>query len=326
MKKGHTVNNDNLFFEDKAGKQDPTSYPTKFAKQKFPKPINKTQKNQINKLKHTQQPKAQEQAVYDLWEQEQEVPLREKPNQHIPAVIPPHPGQSYKPDSPSHKSLLEKVIDEEAKSEHQTHVYNMTVNNYKVVEEDPEPPDLEDPGETNFIQNPPVKAKFLTNSEKNQKKRKVLKKKLEEEIKAKQEALQKIDQIRSIMKNLEKEEISQEIKKLQKELKKTETKELEAKGEKAPKIRNGKFCYKLPATTANLEVPGSLRQLTVKGNSAEERLDSLIRRRLIDVEEPEPKKQIKVKEYTPGGQEKKMHDSRAKKQNELETGVISLSN
>ncbi|CAG9314823.1 unnamed protein product [Blepharisma stoltei] len=322
-----------LFMIDKKGddsiqKKLAPQYPEKFAKDKEIRSFTKGEKRRLEKLKPSKSKPQKEENLYDLWNDDTQATAPETKKTHIPAVLAPHPGQSYLPSKEEHNDLLEKIIEEEENAEAKKQKVNEILNSYKVVDDLPSPVESEEEDDTpaNFIKNPPVKEKFLTNTEKNVKMRGKLKEKLKK-IQADERKFKKqIDQLPQIMGEIKKEEKIRKQSKEEFELQKRLREELEMRGEKAPKIRMGKFRYELPETIGVVDLPSNLRKVSVKGNVTEDRFDSLIRRKMIDMDEGKPRKrQMVTKESRTGDTAKVMHEERKKKEEEKLTGNIALN-
>jgi hypothetical protein len=316
-----------FFLEDRTGqKEEVPTYPEKFAKQKFP-PSKTPAEHFLSKKLPVKRPRADQSEMFDLWEEDAlgGAPVgKSYENSHIPAVIRPHPGQSYRPDSTFHSNILEKVAQEEAVKEQDEIRHQEIINGFKVVDYDPSPEQSEDETPAVFVQNPPVKVKYLTNTQKNVKKRNQLKEKLKRIISQDKKSQKQFEQIPIIMKQLD--NLSRKYKSLREEEKarKKMKIELEANGEIAPRIRMGKFRYKQPETVAALQPSDVLRKMTVKGSAVEERMDSLVRRKMVDLAKPRDPKKVYIKEYVNNEREQMIIESRSKQTSNQSAGHIPL--
>ena len=311
------------YIEDRQGKQDTVEiYPAKFAKAKYPQSFTKSEHFLLKKLP-VKRPRADQTEVFDLWEEEGQGSFEKNyQNSHIPAVIKPHPGQSYRPEAVYHEDVLEKVVEEEAVKEEDEKRLNQVLHGYQVVENDPSPEQSEDDDSITNTKNPPVKVKYLTNTEKNIKKRNMLKEKLKRIMADDKKSKKQFEQIPIISRqldNLEKKYKGiREEEKLQKKMKI----ELEASGDIAPKIRMGKFRYHQPETVVSLTPADNLRKMSVKGSVVEERMDSLVRRKMVDLATPRDAKKVVIKEYVNNERISMIVEARNKKENQKDSGII----
>ena len=245
---------------------------------------------------------------------------------HIPAVINPHPGQSYRPDKLHHEEILEKIVQEEEIKENDNAKHLEVLNSYRVIEEDHSPEESDDDDEPiNFRKNPKIVEKHLTNTEKNIKKRNILKEKQKKILAAERKAQKKIENVPQISQELERLDKKYEKLRGEKEIQKKAKIELEKTGEIVPKIRMGKFRYKKPETQASIQPSDTLRKVNIKGNNVEERMDSFIRRKMVDMYKPRDKKPFTLKENSNNEKEREYTLNRLKQKLEKESGNISIS-
>ena len=304
-------------------------YPTKFAPEKFSKTLSRSDHFKLKNLP-IKRPRADQSQVYDLWAEENELGLsltNDKNKSHIPAVISPHPGQSYRPDKVYHDDILDTVVVEELVKEEDNQKREEVLNSFRVIEEDVDVQESEDDEPAEFIKNPRVVEKHFTNTQKNIRIRNKLKEKLKK-IMAKEKKTQKqLDKIPQIIKSLDSlDKNYKALREEEKNYKKLKI-ELEKTGEIVPRIRMGKFRYKKPETAANIEPSEALRKINNKANNVEERMDSFIRRKMVDLYKGNQKKFVVIKDCYNTDQER--HEERLKealkKEKEKETGNISLS-
>jgi predicted metal-dependent peptidase len=86
----------------------------------------------------------------------------------------------------------------------------------------------------------------------------------------------------------------------------------------------GKFRYKQPETVAALQPSDVLRKMTVKGSAVEERMDSLVRRKMVDLAKPRDPKKVYIKEYVNNEREQMIIESRSKQTSNQSAGHIPL--
>lgn len=303
------------------GKSD-SPYPEKFAKEKFPATLSRSDHFKIKNLP-VKRPRADQSQIFDMWEEENEGKNTEY--SHIPSVINPHPGQSYRPDKLHHEDILEDIIKEEQVKETDIDKHEQVLNSYRVIEEDHSPVESEDDEPGNFLTNRRVVEKYMTNTQKNVKKRNQLKEKLKKILSAERKTQKQIEKIPHITQELER--LDKKYLKLREEknINQQIKIELEKTGEIVPKIRMGKFRYKKPESQASINPSDSLRKMAVKGNSVEERMDSFIRRQMVDLYKSKDKKKVVVKDCSNNERAIEFQLARAKKQAERETGNIALN-
>ena len=313
----------NQFFEDRQGKQDNVEiYPAKFAKEKFPQSFTRAEHFMQKKLP-VKRPRADQSEVFDLWQEEGEGSFEKTyENAHIPAVIRPHPGQSYRPEAVSHEDVLDKVVEEEAVKEEDEKRLSQLLNGYQVLDYDPSPEQSEDEAPPDFTHNPPVKVKYLTNTEKNIKKRNLLKEKLKRIMADDKKSKKQFEQIPVISRQLDNLEKKYKSLREEEKLRKKMKIELEASGDIVPRIRMGKFRYKQPETVASVTTADNLRKMSVKGSVVEERMDSLVRRKMVDLATPRDAKKVVIKEYVNNERISMIVEARAKKEKLKEAGII----
>ena len=87
----------------------------------------------------------------------------------------------------------------------------------------------------------------------------------------------------------------------------------------------GKFRYKKPETQASIQPSDTLRKVNIKGNNVEERMDSFIRRKMVDMYKPRDKKPFTLKENSNNEKEREYTLNRLKQKLEKESGNISIS-
>lgn len=266
-------------------------YPEKFAKDRIPRRPNKpknTKKGPAVKTPDTT-------TEFDLWGQEQGGTRVVWPESHIPAVIPAKPGQSYRPSEGDHAQVLSAIVHEEELKLQKAEEYRRMTESYRVLEFDEESPQLsEDDGEAHFRQNPPVKEKHLTNSEKNRKLKNTLMERYRKELGKKKQITKDINGIPGIIKDIEAEEQANEVLRGELNTRNEQKLRLQAKGDAIPKIVMGKTLYAQPETLGSRTVPQHLRSVQLKGNSIEERFDSYVRRRMVDIDLGPKKKKVTV--------------------------------
>ena len=81
-------------------------YPDKFAK------IAETRVEKTKRKAQAPQTRSAKASEFDLWGNEA-VPPTVAPKSHIPAVLPPHPGQSYNPTDKDYSQLIDKAAETE---------------------------------------------------------------------------------------------------------------------------------------------------------------------------------------------------------------------
>ncbi|OMJ66969.1 hypothetical protein SteCoe_36006 [Stentor coeruleus] len=321
--KDQSKKKEELFSVDTLGNEPgPVVYPDKFAKEKFPVSMSKADYWKLKQIP-IKRPRADNSDMFDLWADEGEE-LQEKSNSHIPAVIKPLPGLSYRPEKSDQEDIIQRVVEEEMIKEEEAKKHEEIINGYVVVENDPSPEQSEDETEANF-KNPPIKIKNLTNTQKNIKKRNKLKEKLKKVLSIERKTQKQLEKIPQITKELERLEKKYQALREDDLLHKKLKVELEKTGEIVPKIRMGKFRYKKPETLANINPADNLRKMNVKGNVVEERLDSFIRRKMVDLYKPKDKKLVVIKENSNNEREREYTAARMAKKNEKESGNISLT-
>jgi septum formation topological specificity factor MinE len=296
-------------------------YPEKFAKEKYPSSLSRSDYFKIKNLP-IKRPRADQSEVFDMWQEENEGSYH-KPS-HIPAVISPHPGQSYRPEKNYHQEILEKIVEEEQIKEIDEKKHNEVVNSFRVIDNDPSPVQSEDEIPVEFAKNPRVVEKYLTNTQRNIKMRNKLKEKLKKMLAVERKTQKQLDKIPQITKELERlQKKYKQIREAKKDYQKIKI-ELEKTGEMVPKIRMGKFRYKKPETQAIIEPSDNLRKLRVKGNNIDERMDSFIRRKMVDLYKPKDKKTVVIKDCTGWDNAKELHEARLKQKLDRESGNLTL--
>lgn len=312
------------YVEDTQGEKKVEIYPEKFAPAKYAPSKTKSEHFKLKNLP-VKRPRADQTEVFDLWDEEPSTTVSKKPEfSHIPAVINPHPGQSYRPEAVYHEDVLEKIVEEEYLKELDEKKHQEIINGYKVIENDPSPVESEDDEPINFRKNPTVKVKYYTNTEKNIKDRNKLKEKLKRIIADDKRSQKKFEQIPIMLKQME--NLTRKYKKLRGEevVRKKMKIELETQGEIVPKIRMGKFRYKKPETVGQIEPSEVLRKMNVKGNSVEERFDSFIRRKMVDLATPKDAKKVVIKDCSNNEREKEFHEAKARERAQKASGIIPL--
>ena len=297
-------------------------YPEKFAREKFLQSISRSDHFKIKNLP-IKRPRADNSEIFDMWSGDGKGVAGQI--SHIPAVINPHPGQSYRPDKLYHEDILDRVVQEEQVKQNDSEKHVEVINSYRVIDEDHTPEESEDETPAEFIRNPKVVEKYMTNTQKNIKKRNQLKEKLKKIMASERKTQKQLDKIPQI--NQELERLDRKYTKLrgEKEIQKKIKVELEITGEIVPRIRMGKFRYKKPETQASIQLSDNLRRLEVKGNNVEERMDSFIRRKMVDMSKSKDKKQFVIKDCSNNEKAIEFQLSRLKKQQEKDSGKISLS-
>jgi hypothetical protein len=299
-------------------------YPSLFAKPKFPASMSKADFCRLKDLP-IKRPRAEAGETFDLWAEDREAAPLEK--SHIPAVLRPHPGTSYRPEALGHAQVLEKVAAEESRKEEDLKKHAEVVNSFRVVEEDSSP-DLsaaEEEGETEFVKNRTVVAKYLTNTQRNVKERNKLKEKMKKMMAKQKKEQMMFEKAPKILGELERMDEQYRELREEKELRKKMKIELESTGELAPRIRMGKFRYNQPETVASLTPTDSLRKLKVKGNAVEERVDSFIRRKMVDLATPRPAKKVVIKDCSQNEREKAFAEALVEKKKAAKSGKITIS-
>mmetsp|Transcript_13423 Transcript_13423/g.25261 ORF Transcript_13423/g.25261 Transcript_13423/m.25261 type:complete len:363 (+) Transcript_13423:1278-2366(+) len=322
-----TLDDKSLFFTDTVGderlKRKVANYPAKFYT-----PKERVAKQKLKKVPGPQA-KREKTEVYDIWGEEEQRKKSTIPNSHIPAILPPLAGQSYNPKDEDRERVLLKVAAEEQDDIADTEHADKVLHGFTIVDEvqrTPEESENEDEGD--YLHNPPVAEKKLT--EKQRKRMMLLK--LTEKM-SKKEALERrkgkqYDQIPSMISQLKAAaEVKRKLKEKDEALKAL-TKDEQAKGLAAPKFRMGTFSYKAPLTEADLSGTSkeALRKVEVKGNLVETFFDSVTRRKLVDRDEGRPKRPNKevMKNRLTGGVSAAMQEARKKRKLEEASGSIAL--
>lgn len=263
-----TLPEDQLFVLDKSGDRHRLNpYPTQFARPKSTPPSSKS-KSPLSKP--VSKKSSSNSDLFDLWSSPpSSKPTNPPPLSHIPAVIPPLPGQSYNPSATALKDTWSKVLTEEVKKDYEKEAYKQAVQGYQVVEKDTEIVSEEETNEDRYCKNPPTLNKKPNKAKINKRLRWLLKEKEEEEEKSRKEMQKQIDAIPKILEEQQKTQQKREIEREKQLKRQREEKLAEAKGLKAPKIRMGQFVYELPDTEAKYtEEPVPLRLVQAKNNSS----------------------------------------------------------
>lgn len=313
------------YTEDTQGEKQAELYPKQFAPVKYAPSTTKSEHFLLKNLP-VKRPRADQSELFDLWSEETPSSHTNKPEfSHIPAVINPHPGQSYRPEAVYHEDMLEKIVEEEHNKEQDEIKHQEVVNGYRVIENDPSPAESEDDEPISFRKNPTVKVKYYTNTEKNIKKRNQLKEKLKRIVASEKKSQKKFDQIPEMLKQMD--NLNRKYKHLREEegVRKKMKIELEAQGEIVPKIRMGKFRYKKPETVGDINPADVLRKMNVKGNLVEDRFDSFVRRKMVDLAKPKDPKKVVIKECSNNEREKEFYEAKARQKSQKALGLIPLN-
>ena len=329
QKTAATLPADQLFVVDKKGDQATArrTYPDKFAKERV-KTVGKKAGKQHTAQQRTEK-KDGETGVFDLWggeEAQGEKREQEGRLDHIPAVIPPLPGQSYNPRKPDLETAWSKVLTEETQKDHAASEHQRIVHGFTVVETDAViPSDSEGEGETQFRKNPPTLNRKPTKAKVNKKMRWLMRLREGEREKEQKELNKAVDQIPKIIAETEsrKPQIDAEYELTLK--RQREEKELEASGMKAPKLCMGQYVYKLPETEAVYsQEPKSLRQMKAKASAVDTCFDSLVRRGKVDLCEAKRKPKIISKNRYTGELGRETQLEREAKKQEQAAGTIKM--
>ncbi len=195
----------------------------------------------------------------DFWEEENvRKSIRPKHDEvKIPAVLPPHEGQSYNPTFRAHKELLDQVVEEETLKEKKK-TENFEFSKTKKS-------DLE------LIKIIPLK-----------KERREAREKAQRRIEKKQS--HDFMYLKKIKKEIETEEEEQKRLLEERARKEEETNKLLEEGKiiRTKKLNRNKYMY--PGTDFQLtsELKPNLRKVSVAGSLARDRFDSIFRRNLIE--------------------------------------------
>jgi hypothetical protein len=328
--------NDALFTLDTVGdlsvQQKIKQYPDKFASVKKILPPTKTSIKQTEKYAKKPATKASNKSgsqMFDLWvNAEAQSRTVKSENAHIPAVLPPVNGVSYRPTEDAHNNILQRVIEEEVAKDVKSQETQQYLHNYKIIEEDVSVSESSDEEEeiSEPKKNPRVdSSKKLTKTERNIQMRKKLHTLLRKKEAEERKALKLIDQAPRIAKELAKEEKIREQFRARKRQRDEEKLEDEKLGLLTPKVRLGNFHYHEPDTAAPISVSQNLRNLKVKGGGAEERLDMLIRRKMVDMSTGKPSRTKYLVKERLSGRESREKQKGAKKSEEMrKEGNLSI--
>jgi hypothetical protein len=92
---------------------------------------------------------------------------------HIPAVLAPHPGQSYNPENTDYNRLIDKAANAEQDRLEERRKYQQAIHEFKVVDrlpsssEEEESGDEQTPANQNAGINPPTQNKKKTRKQRN---------------------------------------------------------------------------------------------------------------------------------------------------------------
>ena len=87
----------------------------------------------------------------------------------------------------------------------------------------------------------------------------------------------------------------------------------------------GKYRYQKPETLGSLEIPQQLRKMKAKGSVVEDRFDSYVRRRMVDLDPgPHKKKKAVIKEKSQGQVAQELHETRLKQKQAAAEGKIQV--
>lgn len=287
------LKNKNLFFIDTGNEvqQDPRKAPldpNRFKKKPKEIIVSKAEKKVVEKIAAKQKRKNEIQEIddipestnesntLDLWEDEP-VPSKKiitKPVVNAPAVILPHPGQSYNPTFKSHKDLLQNVVTEEIE----------ILKKKEYVE----PVDNKPGKPLNQVKKKKFKSDIRRAHALAQEEKKIEKKKRQDLI-----------NIKSIV-----QEIDEKMEKQEKELeerrkKKEEEDKLIAEGKliKARKVGKGDYEFKGTDFQTRDNLAPNLRNLNTAGNLLRDRFDSIFRRNLIEPKSNNRKRKSRHPKY-----------------------------
>lgn len=318
---------DQLFVLDKSGDHSlAKGYPDRFC---TPKPgvTNAKSKGKPVKSDHSKEVAGEKEGVFDLWstsessKQKGDVRLS-----HIPAVIPPLPGQSYNPSSSALSQTWSQVLQEEEQKEREKQAFQEAIHGFKVVEKDTEIlSDQEETPAQAFSKNPPTLNRKPTKKKMNKKVRWLLQESEKEREKSRKQLQKQVEMIPKLLAEEEEKQAKRDLE-WQTELKRQrEEKEAEAQGRKAPKLRMGQFVYQLPDTQAvYTEEQKPLRQMQPKATAVNAVYDSLVRRGKVDLSQPKRVPKMVTRAKLTGEKSREMHEARKQRQSQASSGTIPL--
>ncbi|XP_041350608.1 ribosome biogenesis protein NOP53-like [Gigantopelta aegis] len=245
-------------------------------------------------------------------------PKYKKPTSELPAVEVPHPGASYNPAFDDYQDLLLKAEEvEKKKLKAERKLYNALEGKFPLLKDTPtektwleemsaglhdekagEEDENVDTDLDKISVNPPVRREdFKTKKQKRKAREQKHELKIATKLKTKKKVENEIFRVKSIKKEIHKQETVYEKRATKKE-------ELKEKSKYLPK-RIGKHKFEEPELELKLtdELRGSLRLLSPEGHLLEDRFKSLQKRNII-----EPRIRAKRKNtYKPKVLEKKTH-------------------
>ncbi len=252
------------------------------------------------------QPKKKEPEVMDLWGDAKPATGASEPKKSakhfkscLPAVVPPHPGQSYNPASADYKELLKRAIEFEKQKEQQDRKALETLQPQRALnllqkngeEPQPEPkaeiePEAEAPmTDLKISMNKPVDdSKRKTPAQRNRERKAKELKRLDEAKKAEKKKLHDVNRLKEIMKEIKTEKAELEAKRKEKEEKEKQRLEQQKEGVVFGTKKIGRFKYEQHAVDFLLpeELPKKLAQIqTDEGSSVRNCYESILKRGLV---------------------------------------------
>lgn len=314
---------DRLFVLDKSGDHSlAKGYPERFCSPKPavpsvpPKaPVSKRSSNKANS------------SLFDLWDSPSEAQLKpEVPLSHIPAVIPPLPGQSYNPSTASLSQAWSRVLSEEEEKEAAKLSYREAIHGFQVVEKDTQiASDDEEAQGQDFSRNAPTLNRKPSKKKMNKKVRWLLQEREKEQEKNRKELIKQVDLIPKLLAEEAKKQSEHDAQQQELQKRQREWKEAEAAGRKAPKLRMGQYVYTLPDTEAVYsEEPKPLRLMQPKATAVSAAFDSLVRRGRVDLSQPKRLPKMVTKAKLTGEKSREMQEARKQKQAVVSSGTIPL--
>jgi len=314
---------DRLFVLDKSGDHSlAKGYPDRFCR---PKPAASSLKPKA-KASKTSEPTAKP-GLFDLWDSPAAPqPKPEVPLSHIPAVIPPLPGQSYNPSSAALSQAWSKVVDEEEEKEIAKMSYQQAIHGFQVVEKDALIASDDDEAQgQDFSRNAPTLNRKFTKKKMNKKVRWLLQEREKEQEKSRKELFKQVDLIPRLLAEEAQKQSEHDFQYQELQKRQRESKEAESTGRKAPKLRMGQYVYSLPDTEAVYsDEPKPLRLIQPKATAVNTAFDSLVRRGRVDLSQPKRLPKMVTKAKFSGEKSREMQEARKQKQAAVSSGTIPM--